>query len=65
MDFDGTISKVDVSDSIFRKFADREKIDEVISKLLNDEISAKQSWLSLCEIAGNINKDEFDSLSVQ
>lgn len=60
VDFDGTISKVDVSDSIFRKFAERKKIDEVISKLLNDEISAKQSWLSLCEIAGNINKDEFD-----
>jgi len=60
VDFDGTISKIDVGDSIFRKFADREKIDTVISKLLNDEISAKQSWLSLCEIAGDINKDEFD-----
>jgi 2-hydroxy-3-keto-5-methylthiopentenyl-1-phosphate phosphatase len=61
VDFDGTISKVDVGDSIFRKFADREKVDCVIAKLLNDEISAKQSWLSMCEIAGNINKDELDA----
>jgi 2,3-diketo-5-methylthio-1-phosphopentane phosphatase len=60
VDFDGTISKVDVGDSIFRKFADKEKVDGIITKLLNDEISAKQSWSSLCDIAGNINKDEFD-----
>jgi 2,3-diketo-5-methylthio-1-phosphopentane phosphatase len=55
-----TISKVDVGDSIFRKFADKEKVDIVIAKLLKDKISAKQSWLSLCDIAGNLNKDMFD-----
>lgn len=60
VDFDGTISKVDVGDSIFRKFADKEKVDEVITRLLNDEISARQSWLSMCEIAGNIDKSELD-----
>jgi 2,3-diketo-5-methylthio-1-phosphopentane phosphatase len=61
VDFDGTISKIDVGDSIFRKFADRGKVDEVITRLLNDEISARQSWLSMCEIAGNIDKGEFDA----
>jgi 2,3-diketo-5-methylthio-1-phosphopentane phosphatase len=60
VDFDGTISKVDVGDAIFRKFADKEKVDAVISKLLNDKISAKQSWLSLCELTGRIDKDDFD-----
>jgi len=62
VDFDGTISKDDVGDSIFRKFADREKVDGIIDKLLSGEISAKQSWMSLCEITGNIYKDELDKL---
>ena len=62
VDFDGTISTVDVGDTIFRKFADREKVDKVIVRLLNDEISAKQSWMSMCEITGEVNKEELDKL---
>ncbi len=60
VDFDGTISKLDVGDSIFRQFGDKEKVDGIISKLLNDEISAKQCWLSLCETAEKIDKNKLD-----
>lgn len=60
VDFDGTIATDDVGDAIFRKFADKEKVDAVITKLLSDEISAKQSWLSLCSLTGSINKEDLD-----
>ena len=49
IDFDGTISKQDVGDAIFREFGNKEKVEEIISKLLRDEISAKECWLQLCD----------------
>jgi 2,3-diketo-5-methylthio-1-phosphopentane phosphatase len=60
VDFDRTITKVDVGDSIFSKFADKEQVDIIIANLLEGKISAMQSWRSLCDITCNINKDEFD-----
>lgn len=60
IDFDGTISKLDVGDSIFRQFGDKEAVDSIITKLLKDEISAKQCWLSLCETTGKIDKNKLD-----
>ena len=53
IDFDGTITKEDVGESIFRNFGDKLKIDKIIDDLLNDRISAKQSWIDLCN---SINK---------
>ena len=60
VDFDGTITKLDVGDSIFREFGDREKVGEIIARLLNDEISARQSWTSLCSSAGRVDRKKFD-----
>ncbi len=60
VDFDGTITKTDVGDSLFREFGNKEKVDEIISRLLNDEISAKQSWISLCDEAGRVEKQKLD-----
>lgn len=48
VDFDGTISKEDVGESIFREFGDKEIVNSIIARLLNDEISAKECWLLLC-----------------
>jgi 2,3-diketo-5-methylthio-1-phosphopentane phosphatase len=59
-DFDGTITNVDVGDSAFRKFGEQDKVNKIITKLLNDEISAKESWESLCSSVGRISKIEFD-----
>ncbi len=60
VDFDGTITKFDVGEAIFRMFGNKEKVDKIIEDLLSDKISAKQCWLSLCETTDKINKDEFD-----
>jgi 2-hydroxy-3-keto-5-methylthiopentenyl-1-phosphate phosphatase len=48
LDFDGTLTKEDVGESIFRRFGDKLKVDKIIEELLSGRISAKQSWLELC-----------------
>jgi 2-hydroxy-3-keto-5-methylthiopentenyl-1-phosphate phosphatase len=60
VDFDGTITEKDVGDSIFYRFGDSQKVEVIISKLLKDEITAKECWIELCHIVGNINKIELD-----
>ncbi len=58
IDFDGTITKEDVGDAIFRKFAGPVKVNEVIRKLLSDEISAKQCWTDLCSLVDKVSITE-------
>jgi 2,3-diketo-5-methylthio-1-phosphopentane phosphatase len=48
IDFDGTITKEDVGESIFRNFGIKFIVEKIIDDLLNDRISAKQSWIELC-----------------
>ena len=60
VDFDGTITKFDVGESIFRQFGNKDKVNKIIEDLLSDKISAKQCWLSLCESTGKIDKSKFD-----
>lgn len=60
VDFDGTISKTDVGEAIFREFGNKEKVNQIIDDLLNDRISAKDSWLALCNSVKNLNKNKFD-----
>jgi 2,3-diketo-5-methylthio-1-phosphopentane phosphatase len=60
VDFDGTITKSDVGEAMFRKFGNIEKVNGIIEKLLNDEISAKECWLSLCGSVENLDKKSLD-----
>ncbi len=60
IDFDGTITKKDVGDAIFLKFCDEKIVNEIIDKLLRDKISARQCWVSLCEIAKISDKKELN-----
>jgi 2,3-diketo-5-methylthio-1-phosphopentane phosphatase len=48
IDFDGTITKEDVGEAIFRNFGDKIKVEKIIDDLLCNRISAKQSWIELC-----------------
>ena len=59
-DFDGTITKADVGDAIFRKFGAQEKVERIIVNLLSGKISAKQSWIELCDSTSDINPEELD-----
>ncbi len=57
VDFDGTISKEDVGEAIFRHFGDKGKVDSIISLLLNDEITARECWLMLCRSVDSIDEE--------
>jgi 2-hydroxy-3-keto-5-methylthiopentenyl-1-phosphate phosphatase len=61
VDFDGTITQKDVGDSIFSHFGDIRKVNEIVDRLLKDEISAKQCWIELCGTVERINKGELDN----
>lgn len=61
VDFDGTITKQDVGDSIFTRFGDPEKVNPVIEDLLNDRISSRECWDMLCSSTPPLNKDELDN----
>jgi 2-hydroxy-3-keto-5-methylthiopentenyl-1-phosphate phosphatase len=55
IDFDGTITREDVGESIFRKFGDKIKVKKIIDDLLSDKISAKESWIELCHSVDKID----------
>jgi 2-hydroxy-3-keto-5-methylthiopentenyl-1-phosphate phosphatase len=55
IDFDGTITIEDVGESIFRNFGNKRKVEKIIEDLLNDKISAKQSWIELCNSIDKID----------
>jgi len=59
-DFDGTITKNDVGEEIFKKFLDENIVNKIVDDLIADKISSRQCWESLCESASMINKNDFD-----
>ena len=60
VDFDGTITTHDVGETLFRKFGEKEKINDIITNLLNDKISAKESWELMCNAVDTIDKETID-----
>lgn len=60
VDFDGTITKRDVGDSIFQEFGEKEEVDRIIDHLLSNKISAKECWLQLCGTVKNFTKQKVD-----
>ena len=60
VDFDGTITQQDVGDEIYRKFADKEKVDAIIDDLLNDRMSSRECWVELCKAVPFVDKKELD-----
>jgi 2,3-diketo-5-methylthio-1-phosphopentane phosphatase len=61
MDFDGTISKIDVGEEIFRRFGDKKLTEKIVADLLNDKISSKECWIRLCSSIESVDKDELDN----
>ncbi len=62
IDFDGTVTKADVGDLIFRKLVDEEILGSIISSQLRGEISARKSWMLQCEAAGIVNKQRLNEI---
>jgi len=60
LDFDGTITRNDVGEEIFRKFLDSDNVNRIVDDLVTNKISSRECWESLCESALIKNKNEFD-----
>jgi len=61
LDFDGTITRNDVGEEIFRKFVDENSVTKIVDDLLADRISSRECWESLCESALINDKKKFDN----
>ena len=61
LDFDGTITRNDVGEEIFRKFFDEKIVSKIVGDLLADRISSRECWESLCESALINDKKKFDN----
>jgi len=64
LDFDGTITKNDVGEEIFRKFLDEDIVKKIVEDLLSNKISSRECWESLCKSASRIKRSEFDEFIV-
>ena len=60
LDFDGTITRDDVGEAIFRRFTNNELANKIVEDLLTDKISARECWEELCNASDFIDKNEFD-----
>jgi len=60
LDFDGTITRNDVGEEIFKKFLSENVVNKIVEDLLTDRISARECWESLCKSVQAIDKNEFD-----
>lgn len=57
VDFDGTITKHDVGEAIFREFGNVEKTDEIVANLLSDKITARECWEQLLDTIPAIQEE--------
>jgi len=62
LDFDGTITKNDVGEEIFRKNLPEEIVNKIVEDLVTDKISSRECWERLCEFALIKDKKGFDDL---
>lgn len=61
IDFDGTITTTDVGEDLFVKFGDPHAVAEVIERYKENNVTAKECWLLLCNSIKELNLDEFNS----
>ena len=60
VDFDGTITKIDVGEAIFREFGDSIKAEKIVADLLTDKITARECWDLLFATIPKINSDKLN-----
>jgi 2-hydroxy-3-keto-5-methylthiopentenyl-1-phosphate phosphatase len=48
VDFDGTITRTDIGEAMFKKFGVEETVNKIINEYLKENISARDCWISLC-----------------
>lgn len=61
VDFDGTIAKQDVGDSLFMEFGDKDIINEIAERWIAGKISSATFWEELFETLPEIKKSNMDA----
>lgn len=61
VDFDGTISSPDVGETMFHVFGDKEKVDAIVEKWMNDEVASPEAWKFSCETVSDITPEKFEN----
>lgn len=59
-DFDGTISLQDVGDTLFKKFGDEKKAEEIITSWKDGEIEAPEMWRGLSGLVDSFDMEALD-----
>lgn len=62
VDFDGTITKVDVGESIFLKFGDMDKVSGIIKRIDSGELPGFLGWKELFDTLSVIDENELNRL---
>jgi 2,3-diketo-5-methylthio-1-phosphopentane phosphatase len=62
VDFDGTISSIDIGKEIFLRFGNEQKTIEIVSKLHSGLISSRQCWEELISTVSSVNEVELHKL---
>ena len=65
VDFDGTITKVDVGEAIFREFGNASETDIIVSDLLSGRITARKCWELLFKTIERIDVGKLDEFIAQ
>ena len=60
VDFDGTITKIDVGEAIFREFGNAEETDKIVADLLSNKITARKCWELLFATIERIDTEKLD-----
>ena len=64
LDFDGTITRKDVGEEIFRKFLSEDVVSKIVDDLLNGRISARECWENLCGSVSGLDNNELDEFII-
>lgn len=65
VDFDGTITKLDVGEAIFREFGNAAQTDLIVADLLAGKITARKCWELLFDTINEINAAKLDEFISQ
>lgn len=61
IDFDGTITTTDVGEALFVKFGDPDAVAKVIERYKDNNVTAKECWLLLCNSIKELDLREFNN----
>ena len=64
LDFDGTITKNDVGEEIFKKYLNKNLVNKIVEDLLSDRISSRECWEKLCNAAPVVEKNDLDDFII-